>query len=169
MKRALAVAMALLAAVPALAQLDGRNRRFDDPLLDKLAGRWDVTGQLRGSNVKQTLTAEWTLNHQFFEMRLADEARIFLGYDFMSDRYVAHWLDASGGRFSETLGYGSRSGENAITIVYEYPDRPFRNTLTWNPERSSWRWLIESKNDQGKWTTFADYLLRNAARMTAER
>jgi hypothetical protein len=176
MKRALGVALALIAAIPAFAQLDGRNRKFEEPLLDKLAGRWNVTGQVRGSSVKQLLTAGWVLDHQFFEMQLVDEAkpsqyeaRIFLGYDFMSDRYVAHWLDVFGGRFSETLGYGSRAGDSAISIVYEYPDRPFRNTLTWNADIASWRWLIESKNDQGKWTTFADYLLRNAARMTAER
>jgi len=171
MKRALAVAFALL-ALPAFAQLDGRNRKFEDPLLDKLAGRWNVIGQVRGTSVKQTLTGEWILNRQFFQMKLADstyEAWLFLGYDFMSDRYVAHWIDVFGGRFSETLGYGSRSGDNAIVLVYEYPDRPFRNTLTWNAETASWRWLIESKNDQGKWTTFSDYQLKYATRMTAER
>lgn len=36
----------------------------------------------------------------------------------MSERYVAHWLDVFGGRFSETLGFGKREG-NSIRFLFE--------------------------------------------------
>jgi hypothetical protein len=36
------------------------------------------------------------------------EALWFLGYDPLSERYVLHLLDVFGGRFSETLGHGTR-------------------------------------------------------------
>jgi hypothetical protein len=42
----------------------------------------------------------------------------------MSERYVAHWIDVFGGRFSETLGYGKRAGDE-IDFIFEYPDGPF--------------------------------------------
>ena len=48
---------------------------------------------------------------------------IFIGYDNTSERYVVHWLDNFGGRFSETLGYGLRSG-NSIKFVSSTPTVP---------------------------------------------
>ena len=49
----------------------------------------------------------------------------------MTERYVAHWIDVFGGRFSETLGYGKRVG-NKINFIFEYTDGPFRTNLIWN-------------------------------------
>jgi hypothetical protein len=68
---------------------------------------------------------------------------------------VLHLIDIFGGRFSETLGYGARSG-NEIRFVFEYPDGPFHTTFRWSPEDTTWRWLLEQKDKDGKWTTFAD-------------
>jgi hypothetical protein len=42
-------------------------------------------------------------------------------------RTTSRLESAIGGRFSETLGYGTRDG-NAIRFVFEYPDGPFRTT-----------------------------------------
>jgi uncharacterized protein DUF1579 len=162
MRRCLIV-MLLCVSASASAQTDGRDAQFKDPLLDNLVGRWDVPGHVRGRDVKSRLTAEWVLNHQFLQLKLEDtanpsqyEAWIFIGYDFLSERYVVHWIDVFGGRFSETLGYGSRMGD-AIRVVFEYGDGPFRNTLAWTAREKSWHWLIESKDQAGRWKTFAEY------------
>ncbi|HEY8226282.1 MAG TPA: hypothetical protein VIG25_13455 [Pyrinomonadaceae bacterium] len=32
------------------------------------------------------------------------EAMVFIGYDNTSERYVAHWIDIFGGRFSKDEG-----------------------------------------------------------------
>jgi len=37
---------------------------------------------------------------------------------------VLHHLAIFGGRYSETLGYGARNG-NEVRFVFEYPDAPF--------------------------------------------
>ncbi len=100
------------------------------------------------------------LNYQFLHVHEKGigspyEAEIYLGYDNASDRYVAHWLDIYGGRFSETLGYGTRSGDS-IRFVFEYPDGPFRNTFTWDETTKSWRFFLENKDAAGTWKTFAD-------------
>ncbi|HEV2835962.1 MAG TPA: DUF1579 family protein [Pyrinomonadaceae bacterium] len=146
--------------------LDGPHRPFKDELLDNLVGEWKLSRKIRGRLVENTVTVDWVLNHQFLRIHMKDvatpanyEAIVFVGYDNTSERYVAHWIDVFGGRFSETLGYGKREG-NAIKFVFEYPDGPFHNTFTWNPSEKTWRFLGEQKNKEGKWTTFAEDTLR---------
>jgi hypothetical protein len=141
--------------------LDGRHRIFQDELLDHLAGDWKLTRKMRGQTAENTVKAEWVLQHQFLRVHMKDvatppsyEAMIFIGYDNTSERYVAHWIDIFGGRFSETLGYGARDG-NRIKFVFEYPDGPFHNTFTWNAEAKTWAFLMEQKDQTGKWSEFA--------------
>jgi hypothetical protein len=148
--------------------LDGRNRIFHDDFLDNLAGDWKLTRKIRGQSAENTVKAEWVLNHQFLLVHLKDvksppnyEAMVYIGYDNTSERYVGHWIDVFGGRFSETLGYGIRSG-NSIKFVFEYPDGPFHNTFTWNPETKSWVFLMEQKDQAGKWKVFAEDTLRRS-------
>lgn len=148
--------------------LDGPNRPFKDELLENLVGDWKLTRQIRGQTVQNTVNVEWVLNHQFLRLHMKDvatpaqyEAMVFVGYDNASDRYVVHWIDIFGGRFSETLGYGKREG-NSIKFVFEYPDGPFYNTFTWNAADKSWTFLAEHKNKEGKWTTFASDKLHRA-------
>ncbi len=145
--------------------LDGPARIFKDELLDHLQGRWRLGGVVMGKPREMDLSAQWVLNHQFLEIYERDasaaegkppyEALVHVGYDNASERYVVHWLDVFGGRWSETLGYGTRAGDS-IRFVFEYPDGPFRNTFTWNPKAGTWRFLLEQKDAAGKWTTFAD-------------
>jgi hypothetical protein len=164
------VFLILAAGLAALPQtkpepMDGPNRPFNDDLLDNLQGQWKPTGMIVGHPGDADLDAAWVLNHQFLKIhekgtavipgRPMYEADVYIGYDNSSERYVAHWIDIYGGRFSETLGYGTRSG-NSIRFVFEYPDGPFHNTFTWNPESKSWRFLLEQKNNLGKWSVFAD-------------
>lgn len=61
----------------------------------------------------------------------AYDAHVYIGHDNASDRYVAHWIGLFGGRWSETLGFGSRDGDS-IRFVFEYPDGP--NTVSRRPE-----------------------------------
>src|SRR5881394_3380340 len=146
--------------------LDGPGHVLKDDLLDKLAGNWKSTGKIGNRAVEYQITSDWALKHQFLEVHMTDaanppayEARVFIGYDNASERYVAHWIDVFGGRWSETLGFGARSG-NSIKFVFEYPDSPFHNTFTWNPETKSWIFLMEQKSQTGKWGVFAEDTLR---------
>ena len=141
--------------------LDGPGRIFNDDLLNNLAGDWKLKREIQGRTVENTVRVEWVLNHQFLRIHMQDvkkpatyEAMVFVGYDNTSERYVVHWIDVFGGRFSETLGYGKRSG-NSIKFVFEYPDGPFHNTFTWSPETKSWSFRMEQKNKTGKWVVFA--------------
>ena len=153
----------VLTCVPSLAQAPAK---WQDNLADHLTGIWNVAGQVLGHEAHHEVNAEWVLNHQFLRIHEKTsptappnenryEAIWFLGYDAVSERYVLHLIDIFGGRFSETLGYGARNG-NEILFVFEYPDGPFHTTLRWSPENTTWQWLLEQKDKSGKWTTFAD-------------
>jgi hypothetical protein len=139
---------------------------WHDDLANHLSGSWKVSGQVMGHEAHHEIEAEWTLNHQFLKIheRTAAtapaserryEALWFLGYDAVSERYVLHLIDIFGGRYSETLGYGARNG-NEIRFVFEYPDGPFHTIFRWSPEHATWQWLLEHKDKEGKWATFAD-------------
>src|SRR5712664_381277 len=172
-KLLLTLLIVICAAVVAFSQdLDGPKHVFSDALLDHMVGNWKLTGNVMGRAAEQNVSVEWVLNHQFLRIHEKDnapsstdrvpyEAMIMVGYDNASERYVAHWNHVFGGRFSETLGYGTRGGDE-IRFVFEYPDGPFRTTFRWNPETHQWKWLMQQKNKSGQWTEFADFTLTRA-------
>ena len=153
-------------------ELDGPRHVFQDPLMEGMVGNWKLTGKLLNRSAEHSIQAEWVLNHQFLRIHEKDEtpakdgtlpyeAIIMVGYDNASERYVAHWMDVYGGRFSETLGYGTRV-ENEIRFVFEYPDGPFHTTFRWKPDVKQWQWLMNTKNKAGQWVEFGDLtLVRN--------
>ncbi len=143
-----------------------------DDLVGHMAGTWKMEGHVMGRDAHHEVRADWMLNHQFLRIQEKTAASApsterpydaiwFVGYDAISERYVLHLMDIFGGRFSETLGYGTRDG-NQIRFVFEYPDGPFHTTYRWNPEQDSWEWLLEQKDKDGKWTPFADLKLTRA-------
>ena len=149
-------------------------QEWRDDLVDHLAGDWKLEGQVMGREGHHDVQAEWALNHQFLRIHEKTaagappaesryEAIWFLGYDVVSERYVLHLLDVFGGRYSETLGYGAREG-TTIRFVFEYPDGPFHTTFHWSPETQSWQWLLQQKDKNGKWMTFADLKLTRASK-----
>jgi hypothetical protein len=145
--------------------LDGPHHIFQDALLDKMSGRWKMTGTIRSKTVEHSVEAQWILNHQFLQVHEKDvatppayEANVMIGYDNTSERYVNHWIDAGGGRFSETLGYGTRTVDE-IEFVFEYPDGPFHTIFRWIADKKQWQWQMRTKNGAGKWVEFANLTL----------
>jgi len=167
---AFACLLTLRPTAPAQLELDGPQHVFQDALLDRMAGAWKLSGKIMGRDASHSVEAEWILNHQFFRIHEKDdsppakdtpipyEASVMIGYDNASERYVAHWTDVYGGRFSETLGYGTRSG-NEIRFVFEYPDGPFHTAFVWQPDSGQWKWLMQTKEKSGQWKPFADLTL----------
>jgi hypothetical protein len=78
------------------------------------------------------------------------EAFCFLGYDSVGKRHVLHLMDVFETRYSETLGYRTRDG-NEIQFALEHPDGPFHTTCRRTPEKDTWRWVIEQKDKRGIW------------------
>jgi hypothetical protein len=156
--RSLGLATYALPLVTLAQPVDGPRPRFDDDLIANLEGRWLLTRQIRGSQVQNRLTATWVLNHQFLQVHMKDtkeppsyEALVLIGQT--QQGYVAHWADTFGGKAS-AMGTGVRS-QNTIEFRFEYPDGPFFNTFTWNPETKQWRFRLESQDKSGQRRLFA--------------
>jgi hypothetical protein len=156
--------MILVSAVPAPAQTPAAA----DSLLDRLVGRWHLSGTVQGEKGESHLAAERVLQGKFVRLHMTDpgqpsqyEAMVFLGVDSATSRVVAHWIDVFGAGLSATLGYGTADG-NRLVLDFAYPDGPFRDTFTFDPATGRWRFLLESGDGKGGWSTFADYEVRQA-------
>ena len=166
MKRiVLAWGFALACILPAFAQ-DGEDVIFHDALLDKMAGSWTMTGTIAGAPTTHKVEVRWVLNHQFLQIHEVSieakpdgtpqyEAMPMIGYDNTDKRYVVHWIDTFGGRYSETLGYGVREGDE-IKFVFEYPEGSFNTIFRWNEAAGTWQWLMEQKDEKGQWAEFGN-------------
>ena len=164
MERAAGIALLSLSMItPCHAQ--GPTGKLEDPFLENLLGKWEVTRKVRGTTVNNTLEADWVLQRRFLRLHLLDvaeppkyEAIVLLGYDPKGDRYVAHWCDNYGAQYS-AVGYGKRIG-NSIDFVFADPDGAFHNTFTWDPELHGWVMLLESEGKDGKRSLFAEDTVR---------
>lgn len=158
---AVAFALLLVTAVPAQEPPDGRHRTFDDPLLDSLVGRWNLSREIRGRQERNTLDVEWVLLHQFLHLHMKDaavppkyEAIVLIGYDHAGQRYVIHWADNFGGKFS-TKGHGRRSGDSIEFVFVDSGEPPFYNTFRRDPATGAWTFLMESQSKDGGRVFFA--------------
>ena len=161
----LLLALLLVGTVHAQDAADGPKRPFQDPFIEQLAGDWTLTRQIRGKEAINTVHAEWVLNHQFLQIHMRDaaqppayEALVYVGYSYADQRYVVHWLDVYGGKFS-AIGYGKRAGD-AIEFAFQYEDGPFFNTFSWDALARGWTFKMESADKEGKRRLFAVDTLR---------
>jgi hypothetical protein len=164
------LAAALLLGAAARGEEPAQTKRnaalAHSPLAD-LVGTWQMTGHVGSKPVAYEAHAEWALGGAFLRLTMTDvaeppgyQAEVFIGSDATSERLVCHWLDAFGGRASETLGYGAFDGDS-LTLVFEYPPGPFRTTFT-RETPGRWRIAMRSKEGTGPWQTFAEYALERA-------
>jgi hypothetical protein len=144
---------------------DGPKRIFKDAFIENLSGDWKLTRKIRGKEAVNKAKVKWVLNHQFLQMHMKDladppayEAIVLIGYAHADKKYVAHWCDTYGGKFS-AVGQGKRSGDS-IEFVFQYPDGPFYNTFTWNAKAKGWTFRMESQGKDGKRVLFAEDTLR---------
>jgi hypothetical protein len=165
----LAAAMGGCAPLPVA---EGTSAASRPALLAALDGAWEMSGDVMGKPVSYNMTAGPTLGGQFTEIHMQDvrvpseyEARLFVGYDAQTGKVIAHWLDTFGPMFSVPHGTGQISG-NMIEFIVPYDDGPFRDRLSFDPERRRWRLEIDSQNPSGEWQHFARYDFRRQGALT---
>lgn len=132
-------------------------------ILQKLDGKWVVTGDVRGKPVQYDVIATPALQGKFTEIAMNDmqspsqyEARIFIGFDSDSNQIIAHWMDSFGAQYSIPHGTGSVS-ENTIEFIVPYPDSSFRDKFEYYPESDIWILEITAQQPNSSWKQFAKY------------
>jgi hypothetical protein len=136
-----------------------------DAYLDALRGAWVMTGTVMGKAVLYRASGERVLNGAFLCLHMIDaaeppqyQAEVYLGYDAKADDYIVHWLDAFGAAGARVVGAGHRDGERLI-VTFPYAEGAFRDTFTHEPGSGTWTLLLESREADGQWSTFARYAL----------
>lgn len=161
---------ALFAAAPAFAQ----QATFNDPLVDHLAGKWVLTGQMDKGPVTHDISAEWVLAHQYLEISEVSreknkdgspvyQAKVFIGWDAGKKIYDIVWLDDYGSISTQSLGYAGPNG-NSIAFVFRNRDDAggFHTTFTWHPENGTWAMDMDNVTPAGKIQPFARTVLTPA-------
>jgi len=167
------MACLLMTAVPASAQ----QSTFRDDLLDRLAGRWTLSGTIAGRETTHDVDAEWTMNHQFMRVhevsreRGADgrpqyEATAFIGWHEVRKQYVCYWMDVFGGGFAGA-GFAERQS-NQLAFVFAADNGAFHNTFLFDAAADTWQWQMDNEQ-AGKRQPFARLRLTRASTTSASR
>ena len=141
---------------------------FEDPLLDRLAGRWVLRGNIHGQETTQDIDAQWVLGHNYLRIsetsREKDakgqaeyEAIVFIGWDQPSEQYTCLWLDSTGGGglAAESFGHAKRKGDE-LPFIFRDSDGSvgIATTFSYDKGNDAWAWAIDNVQD-GKATPFA--------------
>lgn len=159
---------ALFLAVPAAAQ----QAVLRDTLLDRLEGRWVITGTVAGEPTTMDVAAAWTLNHQYLRLdqitrerepdgRPKYQATVYIGWNAKTATYGCVWLDDFGGLNTQSIGAAAKR-DGVLPFVFTNLDGTFtRTTMTWDAAAAGWTWTIDEDNG-GKLSRFATLTLRRA-------
>jgi hypothetical protein len=156
----------LVAATPTTAGTPASANDERPSILKALDGNWVMSGDVMGKPVTYNLVAAPALQGRFTEMRMKDvqvpakyEAAVFIGYDRASQSVIAHWMDVFGAEGSIPHATGHIEG-NTVQFIFPYKSGQFRDTFTYNPETSSWLFVLESAQPDGSWKHFARYSVK---------
>ena len=137
-----------------------------DGVLGRFVGDWTVSGTTRGKPAATAAQVRSEFGGAFVELHVKDpagrspyEARVFFG-QADDGALVAHWLDATGGEMSRTLGRGQAAADR-VDLVFAYPEGEMRNRLIYDRAHDRWRMLIEmGPKDQPR--VFSDWYFDRA-------
>ena len=82
------------------------------------------------------------------------EAFYLVGYDKKTTEYVLHLFDTYGVSSKPVPGIGVRK-DNSIRFKFDYSVGPWYNTFTWDPDRKTWKNMINYEQKDGHEVTFA--------------
>lgn len=140
---------------------------FQDPLLDRLIGKWVLQGTIDGKETTHDIVVEWVLDHEYVRLhevsrennaqgKAGYEAIVFIGWDESSSQYACLWLDSTGGGglTDPTIGRAKRSGDEIAFLFKGRDGSVFHTTFAYSKSNDTWQWLMDGE-EGGKLQPFA--------------
>ena len=138
-----------------------------DSLLNKLAGKWVLTGTIEGQKTIHDIDARRVLNGQYVQIkevsREKDEkgnplydAVIYICWQEAKKQYFCLWLDntSNEGISNQVIGRAKQNGDK-IEMVFKFSDaNQFHTTFIYDRETDTWQWLMDGE-ENGKLQPFA--------------
>ena len=142
-----------------------------DSLLNKLAGKWVLTGTIEGQKTTHDVDAKRVLNGQYVQIkevsREKDEkgnplydAVIYICWQDAKKQYFCLWLDntSNEGISNQVIGRAKQNGDK-IEMVFKFSDaNQFHTTFIYDRETDTWQWLMDGE-ENGKLQPFASVRL----------
>lgn len=141
---------AILATMFAALAVTAQQAPVSSPLLDHLAGRWQMQGTVGKQAVTHDLDAAWVLQHHYLRFHEVSrekndkgepqyEATVFIGWNEKTKQYACVWLDVYGGLTSESIGLVTpKENEMAFVFADEHGEITFTNTFTYDSKTNTW-------------------------------
>jgi hypothetical protein len=151
--------------------VQAQEKQFQDDLLDRFVGKWEVSAVVYGEKFTLDREAEWVLNHQYLRMhektrevvpwlKIPFERTVFIGYNHSRKRYVMYELTVHGADTPiepEGICYGSRTGDE-LKFDFKTGAEVF-GKASWSWDSASGTWHIRgSRMKDGKMTEFLHHV-----------
>ncbi len=137
-----------------------------DPLLDRMTGRWVLQGTIAGHETTHDIEADWVLRGEYVRLhetsreinaqgQPAYEAIVFIAAERSTRDYKCLWLDSTGGGglSNDSIADGKRNGDE-IVFLFKDKDGSVHTTFAYSKSTDTWQWLIDNEIS-GKLTPFA--------------
>lgn len=160
-----ALAFAALAAPTALTQ--SRSRGAPDALMDKMTGRWVMTGTIGKKSTTHDVDVDWVLKRQYIRIHevsrdkdagggVGYEAWIYLVWDAKKSEYAIMWLDntAATNFAPEGIGHAKPDGDR-LRFIFKDAEGGIHTTFAYDRAKDTWSWTIDNLDKGGKSTPFA--------------
>ena len=143
-------------------------------LLDRLVGKWVLTGTLDGKETTHDVDAEWVLNREYVRLHEvsrekdnkgapAYEAIIFIGKDQKTGEYLCLWLDTTSGEglANNGIARGKPTADSIPFVFFPGSQNVFHNTFVYSSAEDTWKWIMDGETD-GQLHPFARLTLTKA-------
>lgn len=139
-----------------------------ESLLDKMTGKWVMTGTIDKEQVKHDVDVDWILGRRYIRIHevsreknadgeLAYEAWIHIAWDPKNSEYVVMWLDNTGTTnfAAEGVGHGKPNGDRIPFVWKSAGGGGIHNTFAYDRARDEWSWAIDNIDETDKPSLFA--------------
>jgi hypothetical protein len=169
----LILALASMTFDPLLALAENAKPHFPDLLMDRMAGKWVMTGTIGKDKfthdvyVDRILKRQYLRIHEVAREKDADgdpayEAWIHIAWDKGNSEYVVMWLDntAITNFAPEGVGHGKPDGDQIRFIWKSLDGTGIHNTFVYDRSRDKWFWTIDNIDTAGSPSRFASSELK---------
>ena len=145
-----------------------------EALLDRLAGKWVMTGTIENQATTHDVTAEWILQNTYLRFteisREKDaagkplyEAEVLFAYDAAKKRYVCFWYDTTGVAGPGAGGVAAREADR-LPFLFNVGGIPFHTIFAWQAASKSWTVTMDGEDAKtgGKLVPFARLTMTKA-------
>ena len=128
----------------------GQQAPVNSPLLDHLAGKWVMQGNVGKQAETHDFDAEWALHHHYLRFRETSrdkndkgepnyDATVFIGWNEKTKQYACVWLDVYGGLTVASIGVATpKENELAFIFTNEHGETSFTNTFIYDAKTNTW-------------------------------